>query len=141
MNTFLPRSEGLDHAEGAPTRFMVASSGVLSGGYGHGGSAWAMSRRRPKEYRRKVDAGTRCFGACPHTLPYLNLQKKIANCKKYTLRSKIESPTLFRRSTLPMGCKKMRSALSCECRHKHSGFESIVHRNNDKLYCCTRAQV
>ena len=31
------RSEGLDHAEGAPTRFMVASGGVLSEGYGHGG--------------------------------------------------------------------------------------------------------
>ena len=23
-------------------------------------SAWAMARRRPKEYRRKVDAATRC---------------------------------------------------------------------------------
>ena len=29
--------EGLGHAEGAPTRFMVASGGVLSEGYGHGG--------------------------------------------------------------------------------------------------------
>ena len=36
-DSFLPRSEGLDHDEGAPTRFMVASSGVLSEGYGHGG--------------------------------------------------------------------------------------------------------
>ena len=26
----------LDHAEGAPTRFLVASGGVLSEGYGHG---------------------------------------------------------------------------------------------------------
>ena len=34
---FLSRSEGLDHAERAPTRFMVASGGVLSEGYGHGG--------------------------------------------------------------------------------------------------------
>ena len=30
-------SEGLDHAEGASTRFMVASGEVLSEGYGHGG--------------------------------------------------------------------------------------------------------
>ena len=30
-------------------------------------SAWAMARRRPKEYRRKVDAATRCSGVCPHT--------------------------------------------------------------------------
>ena len=31
-------------------------------------SAWAVARRRPKEYRRKVDAATRCSGVC---LPYL----------------------------------------------------------------------
>ena len=36
-DSFLSRSEGLDHAEGASTRFMVASGGVLSEGYGHGG--------------------------------------------------------------------------------------------------------
>ena len=30
-------------------------------------SAWAMARRRPKEYRRKVVAATRCSGVCPHT--------------------------------------------------------------------------
>ena len=30
-------------------------------------SAWAMVRRRPKEYRRKVDAATRCSDVCPHT--------------------------------------------------------------------------
>ena len=29
-------------------------------------SAWAMARRRPKEYRRKVDAATRYSGVCPH---------------------------------------------------------------------------
>ena len=29
--------------------------------------AWAMARRRPREYRRKVDAATRCSGVCPHT--------------------------------------------------------------------------
>ena len=31
------------------------------------GSAWAMARRRPKVYRRKVDAATRCPGVCHHT--------------------------------------------------------------------------
>ena len=88
--SFLSRSKGLDHAEGAPTRFMVASGGVLSEGYGHGGlgvclgddqteaylkdtgmaglaSVWAMARRRPYEYRRKVDAATPCSGVCLHT--------------------------------------------------------------------------
>ena len=30
-------SEGLVHAEGESTRFMVASGGLLSEGYGHGG--------------------------------------------------------------------------------------------------------
>ena len=30
-------------------------------------SAWAMARRRPKEYCPKVDAATRCSGVCPHT--------------------------------------------------------------------------
>ena len=68
--SFLSRSEWLDHAEGASTGFMIASGGVLSEGYGHGGpgiclgngqteaylkdtgmaglaSAWAMARRRP----------------------------------------------------------------------------------------------
>ena len=30
-------------------------------------SAWAMARRRPKEYHRKMDAATRCSGVCPHT--------------------------------------------------------------------------
>ena len=29
--------------------------------------AWAMDRRRPKEYRRQVDTATRCSGVCPHT--------------------------------------------------------------------------
>ena len=30
-------------------------------------SAWGMARRRPLEYRRKVDAATRFSGACSHT--------------------------------------------------------------------------
>ena len=72
----------MDHAEGASTGFMVALGGGLSEGYGHDRygvclgdgqteaylkdmsmmnlkSAWAMARRRPREYRREVDAATR----------------------------------------------------------------------------------
>ena len=30
-------------------------------------SAWGIARRRPLEYRWKVDAATRCSGACSHT--------------------------------------------------------------------------
>ena len=84
-------SEGLDHAAGASKRFMVGSgvrwSPICEYGYDGPGvclgdgqteaylkvmgmtglaSAWAMVRRRPKEYRRKVDAATRCSGVCPH---------------------------------------------------------------------------
>ena len=66
----------------------TASGGVLSEGYGHDRpgvwlgdgqtedyqkdmgmaglvSVWAMARRRMKEYRRKVDAGTRCSAYAP----------------------------------------------------------------------------
>ena len=34
-------------------------------------SAWGMARWRPLEYRQKVDAATRCSGACSHTRPDL----------------------------------------------------------------------
>ena len=38
--------------------------------------AWAMARRRPKNYRRKMDAATGCFGPCSHSWPDLmNLTK------------------------------------------------------------------
>ena len=30
-------------------------------------SVWAMARRRPKDYRRRVDAATPFSGVCPHT--------------------------------------------------------------------------
>ena len=30
-------------------------------------SVWGMARRRPLEYRRKVNAATRCSGTCSHT--------------------------------------------------------------------------
>ena len=54
------------------TRFVVVSGGVLSEEYGHGGPGACLGDgqkeyRRPKEYRRKVDAATRCSGVCPHT--------------------------------------------------------------------------
>ena len=63
-----PRSEGLDQTEEASTSFMIASGGVLSNGYRHGlTSAWVMAKRRPKEYRRKVDAVTCCSGIYHHT--------------------------------------------------------------------------
>ena len=32
-------------------------------------AVWAMARWRPKKYRRKVDAATRCSGVYPHTWP------------------------------------------------------------------------
>ena len=70
---------------------MVASGGGLFEGYGHDGpgvclgdgqteaylkdmgmtglaSAWAMARRRPKEYRHNVDAATRSSGVCPFVM-------------------------------------------------------------------------
>ena len=33
-------------------------------------SVWAMARRRPKEYRRKVDAATRCSGVWQSNLTW-----------------------------------------------------------------------
>ena len=77
---------------------MVASGGGISEGYGHGGpgvclgdgqteaylkdmgmtglaSAWATARRRTKEYRRKVDAATRC----PAYAPIFSVIRSVAN--------------------------------------------------------------
>ena len=53
---------------------MVASGGVLPEGYGHAGlaSALPMTRRRPKEYRRQVDATTRCSEV--YTYTWTNLE-------------------------------------------------------------------
>ena len=64
----MSRSEGLDYAEGAPKRFIVAQveSYLKDAGKAGLASAWAMARRRSREYRRKVDAATRCSGVCPH---------------------------------------------------------------------------
>ena len=63
--------QGADHAEGAPTGYRLRLRQVefylKDAGMAGLESAWAMARRRPEEYRRKVDAATRCSGVCPHT--------------------------------------------------------------------------
>ena len=52
-------------------------------------SALPMARRRPRDYRRKVDAATSCSGVWPHTCPNLivrwndiasNTQKTFSTC-------------------------------------------------------------
>ena len=66
-DSFLSKSEGMDRAEwGVHTlhgcvRFYLRDTGMAGLA-----SAWAMARRRLKEYRRKVDAATRCSGVCPY---------------------------------------------------------------------------
>ena len=55
MDSFLPRSEGLDHAERAPIGFTVSSGGVLSEGYGHGGPGVCLSDGQTEAYLK--DAG------------------------------------------------------------------------------------
>ena len=63
------RLYGLVHAEGRPHASWLrqVESYLKDTGMTGLASAWAMARRRPKEYRRKVDAATRCSGVCPHT--------------------------------------------------------------------------
>ena len=46
-------------------------------------SAWAMATRRPRKFRRKVDAATRCAGVCPHTRPDL-FNTHCAPCSRRT---------------------------------------------------------
>ena len=41
------------------------------------GVCWTMARRRPKDYRRKVDAATRFSGVCPHTWPNLTRTRMV----------------------------------------------------------------
>ena len=67
-------------------------------------SAWAMARRRPEEYRRKVDAATHCSGVRPHTWPDLtwlmrgglSILERLMKSKKIFLqknkRQKYDSP-------------------------------------------------
>ena len=68
-DSFLSRSEGLVHAEGRPHASWLRKlkSYLKDAGMVGLASAWEMARRRPKEYRRKVDAATRCSGVCSHT--------------------------------------------------------------------------
>ena len=48
--------EWMVHVVRASTGFIFASGGVISEGYGHDGPAcaWAIARRKPREYRRMV---------------------------------------------------------------------------------------
>ena len=45
------------------------TDGGLSEGYGHDGPGVCLGdgQTEPREYRRKVNAATRCSGVCPHT--------------------------------------------------------------------------
>ena len=63
------RSEWLDHVEGRPQASWLrqVESNLKDMDMTGLASALAMARRRLKEYRRKVDAATRCSGVCPHT--------------------------------------------------------------------------
>ena len=54
-------------------------------------SAWAMARRRPKEYRRKVDAATRCSGVCPQ----LNLRPKPDYSQRERRVSQFQTESIF----------------------------------------------
>ena len=53
-DSFLSRSEWLDHAEGAPTRFIVESGGVLSEGYGHDGPGVCLGDGQTEAYLKDM---------------------------------------------------------------------------------------
>ena len=42
--------------------------------------SWAIARRRPMEYRRMVDAATRCPGVCPYTSPFYTIVSAYSHC-------------------------------------------------------------
>ena len=46
----LKHAEWLDHAEGRPGRFVIASGGALSEGYGHGGSGVCLGDGQSEAY-------------------------------------------------------------------------------------------
>ena len=68
-DSLLSRFEWLDYVEERPQalRLRQVESYLKDVDMTGLASAWAMDRRRPKEYRRKVDAATRCFVACFNT--------------------------------------------------------------------------
>ena len=53
-DTFLSRSEWLDHAEGASTGFMFASGGVLSEGYGLDGPGVCLGNGQTEAYLKNI---------------------------------------------------------------------------------------
>ena len=82
-------------AEEASTRFMFASDGVLSVGYGHCGPGVCLGdgQMKAEGVPCKVDAATRCSGVCPHTWPDVessletntkgsSLETKTTNCTR-----------------------------------------------------------
>ena len=58
-------------------------------------SACAMARRRPRDYRRKVDAATRCSGICPNTWPDLIATESLPALHKSIVKwMKAEEPKI-----------------------------------------------
>ena len=66
----MSRSEGLDHAKGASTGFMVASGGVLSAGYGHGGPGVCLGDGQTEAERVPLQ-GARGDALLRGMIPYL----------------------------------------------------------------------
>ena len=68
---FLSRYERLNHAEEAPSGFLIASGGVSSQDWQLPGDGRRRSARRRPEYDCEVHAATRSTAVCPHTWPDL----------------------------------------------------------------------
>ena len=69
-DSVLSRSEGLVHAEGSSTGFMVASGGVLSEGYGHDGPGVCLGDRQTED-ECVPSQGGRGDALLPRILSYL----------------------------------------------------------------------
>ena len=69
-DSFLSKSEGLDHAEGASTGFMVATGGVLSEGYGHGGPCVCLGDGQREGRGRTAARWTLLRRMSPYALPW-----------------------------------------------------------------------
>ena len=67
--SFLSRSEGLDHAQGASICFMVASDGVLPEGYGYDGPGVCLGngRTRAEGVPSQCGRGDTLLRRMPHT--------------------------------------------------------------------------